>query len=90
MNPQTKSHTSLIVICVTWLGSLAGIGGAWLLWKGFTGGSELVLAMSSAISGLIGFLGGRAMVPPAPDITLTAQPLKAELTQPQPEKKENQ
>lgn len=85
MNPQTKSHTGLIVICVTWLGSLAALGGAWLLWKGFTGGSELVLALNSAISGLIGFLGGRAMTTPTPDISVTSTPPKVELSQPQPE-----
>lgn len=90
MNQQSKSHTAMIVLCVTWLGSLAALGGAWLLWKGFTGGSELVLALNSAISGLIGFLGGRAMTSNAtqPDITISSQPPRVEVTQPQPEKKD--
>jgi len=90
MNPPAKNHTPLVVVCVTLLGTQAAIMGGFLLWKGFTGGSELVLALNSAITGLIGFLGGRATAGanplPPPDITISGQPPKVEVTQ--PEKKE--
>lgn len=39
----------------------AASGGCWLLWKGFAGGGELVITLNTAISGLVGFLGGRQM-----------------------------
>ena len=59
------SHTKIVVLCVTFLASLAAVTGAFLLWKGFAGGGELVITLNTAISGLIGFLGGRAMPPPS-------------------------
>ncbi len=59
MNPQ--DHTKFIVGCVTLLGMSAAAGGCWLLWKGFAGGGELVITLNTAISGLVGFLGGRQM-----------------------------
>lgn len=70
MNQQ--SHTRFIVGCITALGALAAITGAWLLWKGFAGGGELVVTLNSAISGLVGFLGGRQMNAPATTTTSTA------------------
>lgn len=42
----------------------ATVGGCWLLWKGFAGGGELVMTLNTAISGLIGFLGGRNTAAP--------------------------
>ncbi len=65
-NSQTPSHTRMVVICVTILASQAALTGAFLLWKGYQGGGELVVTLNTAISGLIGFLGGRATVPPKP------------------------
>ncbi len=53
----------MVVICVTILASQAAITGAFLLWKGYAGGGELVVTLNTAISGLIGFLGGRATTP---------------------------
>ncbi len=58
-----KNHTPMVVICVTILASQAALTGAFLLWKGFAGGGELVVTLNTAISGLIGFLGGRATAP---------------------------
>lgn len=90
-NP-VKNHTPLVVICVTFLATIASTTGAFLLWKGFAGGGELVVTLNTAISGLIGFLGGRATASPPltpPDITISGQPPKVEVTQPQTEKKEN-
>lgn len=85
-NP-TKNHTPLVVICVTFLATIASTTGAFLLWKGFAGGGELVVTLNTAISGLIGFLGGRAASPtaaqPQPDITISGNPPKVEMTQPQ-------
>ncbi len=82
-----KNPTTLVVVCVTMLGTEAAIMGGFLLWKGFTGGSELVLALNSAISGLIGFLGGRAVASTQqqtpPDITISGQPPTVAVTQPQ-------
>lgn len=93
MNPVPKNHTPLVVVCVTLLGTQAAIMGGFLLWKGFTGGSELVLALNSAITGLIGFLGGRATAggTPAipPDITISGQPPTVSVAQPQPTENHN-
>lgn len=67
-----QDHTRFIVGCVTVLASLAALEGGWLLWKGFAGGGELVITLNTAISGLVGFLGGRRSSTPAPDTTTTA------------------
>lgn len=85
-NGEVKSHTRLVVLAVTFLASQAAIMGGFLLWKGFAGGGELVVTLNTAISGLIGFLGGRAAAaPPAvPDITISGQPPHVAVTQPQP------
>lgn len=54
-----KSHIALVVICITILASMSAAGGMWLTWKGFQGGTELIVTLNTGISGLIGFLGGR-------------------------------
>ncbi len=59
------SHVTLVVICVTLLATEAAAGGLWLSSQGFQGGAGLTLIiLNTAISGLIGFLGGRGTVPP--------------------------
>lgn len=68
----TQSHTRFIVTWIGILGLAAAIAGTWLLWKGFAGGGELVVTLNSAISGLVGFLGGRGMNNPATTTTATA------------------
>lgn len=65
MNEKTqRSHTRLVVCCITFLAFTATVTGSYLLWKGFAGGGELVMTLNTAISGLIGFLGGRVSNPP--------------------------
>lgn len=88
MKDQTPpSHTKFVVVCVTVLASQAALTGAFLLWKGFAGGGELVITLNTAISGLIGFLGGKGTTQPPttpPDITISGPPSpKVEVTQPQ-------
>lgn len=77
MNPP-KDHTRTVVVCITLLGMSSAVGGMWLLWKGFTGGGELVVTLNTAIAGLVGFLGRSNRAAPADQIS----------TEPQPEKKE--
>ena len=65
MKDVVKSNTRLVVLCVTVLASEAAIGGVFLHLKGFSGGAGLTfLSLNTAISGLIGFIGGRVSVPP--------------------------
>lgn len=66
-----QDHTRFIVGCITMLAASAAFGGMWLLWKGFAGGGELVVTLNTAISGLVGFLGGRGTRPPPPTETTT-------------------
>ena len=62
---RSPEQVSLVVICVTLLASEAAIGGVFLHMKGFAGGAGLTfLSLNTAISGLIGFLGGRISAPP--------------------------
>lgn len=57
LNPAPRpDHTRFIVGCVSLLGGFAGVLGAFLLWKGYNGGGELVMTVNTAIAGLIGFL----------------------------------
>ncbi len=59
-----KSHVTLVVLCVTLLGTEAAVGGIVLHMKGYQGGAGLTLiTLNTAISGLIGFLGGRGSAP---------------------------
>ena len=73
--PQ-RTHTALVVVCVTILATIASVIGGWLLWKGFSGGGEMIITLNTAISGLIGFLGGR--------VTNTPSTPSSEQPQPQP------
>ncbi len=89
---QPPNHTPLIVVCVTVMGMTAALAGSWLLWKGFAGGGELVVTLNSAISGLVGFLGGRAMNNPNTATTSTVTDAGAVVTtetnpEPEPPKK---
>lgn len=57
LNPTPRpDHTRFIVGCVSILGAFSGILGAFLLWKGYAGGGELIMTVNTAIAGLIGFL----------------------------------
>lgn len=67
------SHVTLTVICVTILATEAAVGGLWLHSHGYPGGAGLTLIiLNTAISGLIGFLGGRGsaqtMLPEVPKL----------------------
>ncbi len=88
--PTQRTHTALVVICITFLAFTATVEGSYLLWKGFAGGGELVMTLNTAISGLIGFLGGRisnsAQQPAAlPDMTISGEPPSLTMTQPKTE-----
>ncbi len=57
------NHTRFIIACITFISSLAALCGAWLLWKGFAGGGELVMTVNTAIAGMIGFLSNQPKPP---------------------------
>jgi hypothetical protein len=71
----TRDHQArLVICCVTFLATQATVAGVWLHAHGFPGGAGLTLIiLNTAISGLIGFLGGR-MMPPVKDILLETPP----------------
>jgi hypothetical protein len=74
------SHTKFVVSCITILGILCLIGGTILIFKGYSG--DLVIGGGlAAISGLIGMLSQRQQAN-QPDVTISGQPPKVELTQP--------
>lgn len=61
----SASQVSLVVLCVTVLATEAAVGGVLLHLNGFAQGAGLTfLSLNTAISGLIGFLGGRITTPP--------------------------
>lgn len=63
MNADTmapKSHTALIVLCITTTSVLSGAAATFLLWKGYQSGELFVQVASNAVAGLLGFLGGKA------------------------------
>ncbi len=61
----SPSQVSLVVLCVTLLATEAAVGGIFLHIKGFPQGAGLTfLSLNTAISGLIGFLGGRVTATP--------------------------
>ena len=62
MPPTT--HVRFIIGCITLLAVISALAGAWLLWKGFAGGGELVMTVNSAVAGMIGFLSNRPATPP--------------------------
>lgn len=84
-DPQ-KNHVRFIAGMITILGIACIAGGTILIFRGF-GGDLLIGGGLAAISGLCGFLGAGRPVPPQPDITVSGQPPKAEVTHP-PDKKE--
>jgi hypothetical protein len=80
-DPQ-RNHVRFIVSCITILGIGCAIGGVILIFKGY-GGDLLIGGALSAISGLCGFLGAGRPNTPQPDISVSAQPAKVELSQPE-------
>lgn len=82
-DPQ-KSHIRFIVTCVTILGTFCIILGAYLTWRGFN--AELLIGGgTSAIAGLLGVLSTQRGNPPAQDVTISGNPPKVEMTQPESE-----
>jgi hypothetical protein len=57
--------TKFIVACITFLGVVSALVGGALVWKGYEGGTLIAGGAGSAISGLIGFLGGKMQGTPA-------------------------
>jgi hypothetical protein len=50
------NHVRYIVTCVAILAALCIVAGAFLLWKGYSGGDVLISSASTAIGGLLGVL----------------------------------
>lgn len=74
------NHTKFIVACVTILGILCILAGGTLTWRGYN--AELLIGGGvAAISGLLGVISNRQPTPP-PDVTISGQPPKVEVTQP--------
>lgn len=84
-NDPQKNHVRFIVGAIVLLGLCCAICGTILIFKGY-GGDLLIGGVLAAISGLCGFLGAGKPNQPQPDITVSANPLKAEVTQPEPPK----
>lgn len=82
-DPQ-KNHVRFIAGAITALGLAAIVCGAALIWKGYNG-DLLIGGGLAAISGLCGFLGAGRPNQPQPDVTISGQPPKVELTTPKPE-----
>lgn len=82
MNGNNPSnHTRFVVACITFLGILCVVGGTALVFKGYPG--DLVIGGGlAAISGLIGMLSNRTNTPQQ-DVTISGNPPKVEMTQPQ-------
>lgn len=74
-----NNHVRFVIGCITILAGLASLAGAFLLWRGYSGGSELVMTVNTAIAGMIGFLSNRQQTPEPPKPTPTT-----EITQPTP------
>lgn len=64
MTPQT--HVRFIIGCITLLALASALCGAFLLWKGYNGGGELVMTVNTAIAGMVGFLGQQKPLPTTP------------------------
>lgn len=89
-NPIVVGHTRLIVSVIGVLSAGALALGAWLIVRGYQTGELLIQTGGSGVTGLLGFLGGKAMgmaMQPPPDITVTGNPPRVEVAQPT-EKKE--
>jgi hypothetical protein len=86
VDPQ-KNHVRFIVACITILGICCISGGVVLIYKGYPG-DLLIGGGLAAISGLAGFLGAGRPNTPQPDITVSGQPPKLEVTQPKKEEQQ--
>lgn len=72
------NHVKFIIGCITALALTSALCGAWLLWKGFAGGGELVMTVNTAIAGMIGFLSNRRPEPTPADAQPATTPLVLE------------
>lgn len=82
---QQRNHTRFIVGAIVVLGMCCAVCGTVLVFKGYHG-DLLMGGVVSAISGLCGFLGAGKPNAPQPDITVSSNPQKVEVTQPEPKK----
>jgi hypothetical protein len=77
MNPSPVTHVRFIIGCITLLALASALCGAFLLWKGYNGGGELVMTVNTAIAGMVGFLGQQKPPP-----TTTSGAIATEVTNP--------
>lgn len=76
----SADHRKLIIMWVGGLGTVAFLCGTVLTFKGYNG--ELLIGGGvSAISGLVGFLSAGKPSNPPPDITVSGEPPKVEVSQ---------
>lgn len=73
---NSAGATKFIVLCITILGLVSFVIGGLLVWKGFQGGELIAGGGSSAVTGLIGFLGGKMMTPAG----TSGDPVKTQVT----------
>lgn len=89
MSAEDPIHSSRIVrqavLCVTFLGLIFAVIGGYLLLKGFQSGELFVGGATTGLGGLLGIISSPRQQPQPPDVTISGQPPKVELTQPKPE-----
>lgn len=73
MTPEPPPHDNirLAIYCIAILGGLSSCLGAFLLWKGYSGGDVMVNIASTSVAGLVGMLSMRQRqelpIPPKPN-----------------------
>jgi len=73
--PQQRSHVLVVVLCITILGALSIMVGAWLISNNHESGGTLLISTggSGTITGLIGLLSmSKGSTPQSPTATATA------------------
>lgn len=80
---QPRSHTLFVVLCISGLGALSIVAGAYLIMHNHESGGTLLISTggTGTITGLIGLLSMSKQTPP------TASTATATATAPKPDKK---
>ena len=66
---QPACNVRLAILCISALAGLCAILGAFLCWKGYTGGDVLINVATGAVGGLVGMISTRNSPLPPPDGT---------------------